>query len=58
MGAGFAVYIPADQVVKAQEIVQKNNLKSWNAGIIQEGPKKVIIRPKNITFEAETLGVR
>lgn len=58
MGAGFAIYLPADQATKAQEIIQKNNLKSWNAGILQEGPKQVIIQPKSITFAADALGVR
>ena len=58
MGAGFAIYLPADQVEKAQSVATKLNLKSWYAGVIQDGPKKVLIQPKNITFEAETLGVR
>ncbi|OGE19290.1 phosphoribosylformylglycinamidine cyclo-ligase [Candidatus Daviesbacteria bacterium RIFCSPHIGHO2_02_FULL_41_10] len=58
MGAGFAIYLPANQVEKAQAIAEKNNLKSWNAGVVQAGPKQVIIQPKNITFAAETLGVR
>lgn len=58
MGAGFAIYLPVDQVAKAQAIIENNNLKSWNAGIVTEGPKKVIIQPKDITFEADTLGVR
>lgn len=58
MGAGFAIYLPANQVEKAQGIAAKNNLKSWNAGAIHEGPKQVVIKPENITFEAETLGVR
>ena len=58
MGAGFALYLPADQVEKARAIAEKNNLKSWNAGIVQVGPKQVIIKPKNITFGAQTLGVR
>lgn len=66
MGAGFAIYLPADQVTKAQEITKLQGLKSWNAGVVQEGPKQVIIEPKNtspersrrITFEAKTLGIR
>lgn len=58
MGAGFAIYLPADQIEKAQKITAEHNLKSWNAGIVQDGPKKVIIQPKTITFEAETLRVR
>lgn len=58
MGAGFAIYISMKQVEKAQEIISKNNLESWDAGIVKEGEKQVIIEPKNITFKAETLGVR
>ncbi|HCE30586.1 MAG: Phosphoribosylformylglycinamidine cyclo-ligase [Candidatus Daviesbacteria bacterium GW2011_GWB1_39_5] len=58
MGAGFAVYLPPIQVEKAQEIAQKNNLKSWNTGVIQNGPKQVIIKDKNVIFGAISLGVR
>ncbi len=58
MGTGFAIYLPIDQVEKAQEIARSHNLKSWNAGTVEEGKKQVIIKPKNITFSAETLGVR
>lgn len=58
MGAGFAIFLPADQAEKAQGIAEKLNLKSWNAGVVEAGPKQVIIQPKNIIFAAETLGVR
>lgn len=58
MGAGFAIYLPANQIEKAQTITEEHNFKSWNAGVIQEGPKQVIIKSKNITFGAETLEFR
>lgn len=58
MGAGFAIFLPTDQIEKAITIAEKHNLKSWNAGTVEQGSKKVIIKPKNITFEAESLGVR
>lgn len=58
MGAGFAIYVPKDQVDMAQDVITKNNLKSWKAGIVQNGPRQVAIKPKNITFHAKTLGVR
>ncbi|MBI2599930.1 phosphoribosylformylglycinamidine cyclo-ligase [Candidatus Daviesbacteria bacterium] len=58
MGAGFAIYLPRDQVEKAQEIVQKNNLKSWDAGEIQEGEKQVVIEPKKIIFKGRALNLR
>lgn len=58
MGAGFAIYLPTPYVEKAQEIITKHHLKSWNAGILQKEPKQVVIKPKNIIFKSETLGVR
>lgn len=58
MGAGFAIYLPSNQVEKAQEIAENLKFKSWAAGSIQEGPKQIIIKEKNITFKAESLSVR
>lgn len=58
MGAGFAIMLPANQVEKAQQIAQKNGFKSWNAGIVEEGKRQVIIKPKNIMFGGEMLNLR
>jgi len=58
MGAGFAIYLPSNQVEKAQSVAAKHNLKSWNAGVIHDGERQVIIKPKNITFKGETLNLR
>lgn len=58
MGAGFAIYLPEDQIEKAREIAEKNNLKSWKVGVIEEGERKVIIKSKNITFEGSSLDLR
>ncbi len=58
MGAGFAVYLPDDQADKVIEIAAANGLKSMRAGHVETGAKQVVIRPKNITFSAETLEVR
>lgn len=58
MGAGFAVYLPESEVEKAQGIISKHNLKSWNAGKVEGGEKQVKIVEKNITFKADSLGVR
>lgn len=58
MGAGFAVYLPLDQVETAAKLAQKNNFNCWNAGIVKNGPKQVVIKPKNLIFEKETLNLR
>lgn len=58
MGAGYAIYLPAEQAEETRQIIKESGFESWNAGVVKEGSKKVIIEPKNITFEADTLGVR
>lgn len=58
MGAGFAIIVPPSEADKAQAIISKHNLKSWNAGMVEEGPKQVVIKPKNIVFKSETLDLR
>ncbi len=58
MGAGYAVYVPHDQAPTVIETAAKQNLKAWIAGEVKTGPKQVVIKPKNITFAAESLEVR
>ncbi len=58
MGAGFAIYIPAEQSQQVVDMAHGIGLKAWVAGTVEEGPKQVTITPKNITFAGETLEVR
>lgn len=58
MGAGYAVYVPADQADKVVEIAGQCGLLAWKAGEVKAGPKQVVIEPLDITFEGETLEVR
>jgi phosphoribosylformylglycinamidine cyclo-ligase len=58
MGAGYAVYLPPEQADKVIEICASHNLKAYNAGIVEQGPKSVVIKPKNITFRSDSLEVR
>jgi len=58
MGAGFAIYVPAAEADKVVGIAVQQKLQAWVAGKVEEGPKQVVIEPKNITFAEDTLGVR
>lgn len=58
MGAGFAVYMSQKDVKKAQHIASKYRLQTWHAGYIESGQKQVIIKPRKITFSAQSLAVR
>lgn len=58
MGQDYAIFLPAEDIEKAQEIVKENGFESLDAGYLEEGERKVIIKPKNITFGGETLSLR
>lgn len=58
MGAGYAVYVPAQQSAKVIKIASQLGLKAWAAGAVERGPKQVVIAPLNLTFAAESLEVR
>ena len=58
MGQDYAIFIPASDVEKAQEIISQNGFEGLDAGYLAEGERKVIIKPKNVTFEGKTLDLR
>ena len=58
MGAGYAIYLPEKDALKAQSIAKDCGFKSWLAGVVENGPKRLEIKPKNIIFEGSSLEVR
>lgn len=58
MGQDYALFMPAKEVDKAVEIIEKTGFEGINAGYVRDGEKQVIISSKNITFKGETLDLR
>lgn len=58
MGQDYAIFLPAEDVAKAREIIKQNGFEGLDAGYIEDGERKVIIKPKNITFEGNALNLR
>ena len=58
MGAGFVLYVDEAQANQVIDIAKKNGLRAFVAGHIEDGEKKVVIKPKNLVFGGETLAVR
>jgi len=58
MGQDYAIFLPSGDVEKAQQIIKENGFESIDAGYLEEGERKVIIKPKNLTFAGETLDLR
>ncbi|MBI5123110.1 phosphoribosylformylglycinamidine cyclo-ligase [Candidatus Roizmanbacteria bacterium] len=58
MGAGFAIFVPANEVSQVLNMARKLGINAYNAGVVESGEKKIIIEPKNITFGKQSLQVR
>lgn len=60
MGAGFALYVPENEVTGVIALAKVHGIHAWHAGHIEKrgDEKKVIIVPKGITFEGDSLAVR
>lgn len=58
MGAGFAIYLSEKEAKKVLSIFQKQKIKTWIAGRVENGPKQVIIKPKNIVYNEIDLNIR
>jgi phosphoribosylformylglycinamidine cyclo-ligase len=58
MGAGFAFFVAPADAPKALAAIQKTGLKAWQAGVVEQGVKRVVIEPLGITYSAEDLHLR
>jgi len=58
MGAGFALYVPADQAARTVEIARQLGIPAWVAGAVQAGPKRVVIEPLGLSWDADALQLR
>ena len=58
MGAGFALFVPADQAEHAVAVSRQLGVPAWLAGQVEAGPKRLIIEPLGIEFGADALQLR
>lgn len=59
MGAGFAVFMPKKYVKLARKIARENY--GWwgeQMGTVENGGKRVVIKPKGVTYKSEELEIR
>lgn len=58
MGMDYALFLPAKDIQKAQKIVKQNKFESIDSGYIEPGIRQIIIKPKNITLEGESMKLK
>lgn len=58
MGAGFALFVDPAQAARVVEIAARQGVEAMVAGVVEAGPKQVVIEPLGVTFAADDLHVR
>jgi len=58
MGMDYAIFVPEKDVQKTLKIITENKFEAIDVGVVQNGEKQVIIKPKNLTFKGDTLDLR
>lgn len=58
MGAGFALYLPESSVKTVLRLAKKHKIVALDAGVVQKGTKKVVLKPLGIELKGESLQIR
>jgi phosphoribosylformylglycinamidine cyclo-ligase len=58
MGAGFALFVSPTEAAVAVRIAHETGLAAWEAGTVEPGPRRVVIEPLALTYDAQELQLR
>ncbi|MES2887620.1 MAG: AIR synthase-related protein [Pseudomonadota bacterium] len=58
MGAGFALFVKAEDAQRTVEVSQAHGVKAWIAGQVETGPKQLCIDPLKLVFGDDALQLR
>lgn len=58
MGAGFALYVAPGDAQRAVHAAHSAGIDAWVAGAVEQGPRRVVIEPLGVTYEADALKLR
>ena len=58
MGAGLVLYVPECDVEKTRKSSSDMGFRNWDAGVVEQGPKQVILEPLGFGYGKETLDLR
>ncbi|MEY2890440.1 MAG: hypothetical protein RJA98_348 [Pseudomonadota bacterium] len=58
MGAGFALFVAAEDAERTAQIARDLGVPAWVAGAVEAGPKRLVIEPLGIEFGDDALQLR
>jgi phosphoribosylformylglycinamidine cyclo-ligase len=58
MGAGFALFVAAEEAERTAAVARKTGVDAWVAGRVEAGPKRLLIEPLGLEYDGAELGLR
>jgi phosphoribosylformylglycinamidine cyclo-ligase len=58
MGAGFAFYVAPASAERALEVARSRGTELLRAGVVEKGPRRVVLEPIGVAYEGESLTIR
>jgi phosphoribosylformylglycinamidine cyclo-ligase len=58
MGAGFALFVAAQDVDRTVAVARAQGVEAWDAGRVEAGPKRLVIEPIDVCYEGDALQLR
>jgi len=58
MGAGFALFVAAEDAERTIAVARKAGVDAWLAGGVEAGPKRLLIDPLGVEYDGSELGLR
>jgi phosphoribosylformylglycinamidine cyclo-ligase len=58
MGAGFALFVKAEDAQRTVEVAEAQGIRAWVSGQVEAGPKQLYIEPMDIVFGDDALQLR
>ena len=58
MGAGFALFVRPEDGDAAVACAEAQSVRAWVAGVVEDGPRQVVIEPVGVTLAGESLALR
>lgn len=58
MGAGFALYVAPQDAEATVAIARKAGIDAWVCGSVEAGPKRIVVEPLNVSYDAADLDLR
>jgi phosphoribosylformylglycinamidine cyclo-ligase len=58
MGAGFALFLAAEDAERAVEVARACGVEAWRAGRVEAGPKRLLVEPLGFAYGDDALQLR